>query len=174
MLKVLVLIVSLSSVWSQIEVRPPYNYLKPDETPKPYEFDYIAEAIGGVSTRKETADGSGRVVGFYTIKEDDGRSRVVEYEADAGGFRAVVKTNEPGVGNESPASVELYASPPDEYLYRRPVDKPPVRVAEVIPKPPIRLTEEPKPVVEERPRVVSPYYRPRPYYRPPKPPRPYY
>lgn len=39
--------------------------------------------------------------------------RIVEYVADANGFRATIKTNEPGVdGKESPADVVMNAEAP--------------------------------------------------------------
>ncbi|XP_067138884.1 cuticle protein 18.6-like [Centruroides vittatus] len=84
-----------------------------DETPKPYQFSYQAEAIGGVSSRQETADGAGTVVGSYSLSDEDGRSRVVDYVADAAGFRASVKTNEPGTKNESPADVATVSDATD-------------------------------------------------------------
>lgn len=88
-------------------------YRVADEAPKPYEFAYETELDGGRMGRKESGDSSGRVVGSYSLAEDDGRSRVVEYVADAEGFRASVKTNEPGTKSESPADVAFYSSAPD-------------------------------------------------------------
>lgn len=96
-------------------VARPYYSGPVDESPKPYDFSYVAPATGGQSTRKETGDGSGRVVGSYTLNDDDGRSRVVEYVADAGGFRASVKTNEPGTRSDSPADVNFQSSAPDPF-----------------------------------------------------------
>ncbi|XP_023225135.1 adult-specific rigid cuticular protein 15.7-like [Centruroides sculpturatus] len=96
-------------------VARPYYSGPIDESPKPYDFSYVAPAIGGQSTRKETGDGSGRVVGSYTLNDDDGRSRVVEYVADAGGFRASVKTNEPGTRSDSPADVDFQSTALDPF-----------------------------------------------------------
>jgi len=83
------------------------------EAPKPYSFGYNAPAIGGGSSRHESSDGNGRVVGSYTVVDADGRARVVDYYADETGFHANVKTNEPGTANQNPAdvSVESYAAP---------------------------------------------------------------
>lgn len=46
--------------------------------------------------RQEQFDGTGRVTGFYTIEDPDGRKRLVKYVADEHGFRASVVTNEQG------------------------------------------------------------------------------
>jgi hypothetical protein len=39
-------------------------------------------------------------------------NRIVEYIADAAGFRATVKTNEPGTANANPADVQVSADEP--------------------------------------------------------------
>ncbi|UYV75094.1 hypothetical protein LAZ67_12002447 [Cordylochernes scorpioides] len=84
--------------------------------PIPYSFQYVAPALGGSSSRQETGDGAGRVQGSYTVTDDDGRQRYVEYVADENGFRASVQTNELGTRSESPAGVSLYSSAPDPFL----------------------------------------------------------
>ncbi|GFR15338.1 adult-specific rigid cuticular protein 15.7 [Trichonephila clavata] len=48
--------------------------------------------------------------GIYTIADIDGRARRVDYVADGHGFRATVKTNEPGTAASAPAAA-LIASP---------------------------------------------------------------
>ncbi|GIY43684.1 hypothetical protein CEXT_669101 [Caerostris extrusa] len=48
--------------------------------------------------------------GSYTIADIDGRARRVDYVADGHGFRATVKTNEPGTAASAPAAA-LIASP---------------------------------------------------------------
>nr|XP_050026447.1 uncharacterized protein LOC126521790 [Dermacentor andersoni] len=83
-----------------------------DETPKPYNFGYVAQGPDGTSSRQEVADGSGTVQGVYTISTAEGGQRTVKYAADAAGFRASVDTNEPGTQNESPADVALTSSQP--------------------------------------------------------------
>nr|XP_015903800.1 cuticle protein 10.9 isoform X2 [Parasteatoda tepidariorum] len=81
--------------------------------PIPYSFNYLAQGDEGSSGHQESGDGAGNVQGSYTVTDLDGRSRVVEYVADAGGFRAVVKTNEPGTDNSAPANVIVESSSPD-------------------------------------------------------------
>ncbi|KAH6927610.1 hypothetical protein HPB50_006161 [Hyalomma asiaticum] len=83
-----------------------------DETPKPYNFGYVAQGPDGTSSRQEVADGSGSVQGVYTINTAEGGQRTVKYAADAAGFRASVDTNEPGTQNESPADVALRSAQP--------------------------------------------------------------
>lgn len=60
-------------------------------------------------SRQEQGDDSGIVQGSYTVNAD-GYSRLVEYVADADGFRATVTSNEPGVKNSAPAGA-TYSAP---------------------------------------------------------------
>ena len=78
--------------------------------PEPYSYGYETESHAA----SEQKDPSGKVSGFYTIVDADGRSRRVEYFADETGFHAKVQTNEVGTKSESPADVEVLASPPTE------------------------------------------------------------
>ncbi|KAH6946182.1 hypothetical protein HPB50_012023 [Hyalomma asiaticum] len=87
-----------------------------DNRPRPYSFGYVAQAIGGSSSRQEVGDGNGAVQGVYTLNTPEGGQRKVKYTADAAGFRAVVDTNEPGTQSESPADVALRSSSPPAYL----------------------------------------------------------
>lgn len=81
--------------------------------PTPYQFSYTAPAEGGSSSHQETGDGNGRVTGSYTVEDEDGRSRIVEYVADEDGFRASISTNEPGTSNQNPADVSIASSAED-------------------------------------------------------------
>ncbi|UYV75098.1 hypothetical protein LAZ67_12002458 [Cordylochernes scorpioides] len=72
--------------------------------------------LGGHMSRQESADGSGRVVGSYTLQNEDGSRRTVEYVADENGFRATVRTNEPGTKSESPADVVFESTAPEPVL----------------------------------------------------------
>lgn len=61
-----------------------------------YAFGYdIQNGYGAVNGRKESGS-HGAVVGSYYIGDVDGRHRSVHYVADKLGFRAQIKTNEPG------------------------------------------------------------------------------
>ncbi|XP_035219561.1 cuticle protein 10.9-like [Stegodyphus dumicola] len=81
--------------------------------PTPYEFGYdIAGDYGEFKqNRKEASDGKGNVQGSYGYTDAHGIYRQVDYVADAHGFRANVKTNEPGTDNQNPADVYVQASP---------------------------------------------------------------
>ncbi|XP_035220713.1 adult-specific rigid cuticular protein 15.7-like [Stegodyphus dumicola] len=87
---------------------PPIQY-----NPVPYSFNYLAEGEEGTSGHQETGDGAGNVQGSYTLTDVDGRNRVVEYTAGPDGFRAIVRTNEPGTDNSSPAGVIFESTSPE-------------------------------------------------------------
>ncbi|GIY83363.1 uncharacterized protein CEXT_767691 [Caerostris extrusa] len=55
----------------------------------------------------ESSDGHGSVKGSYGFTDEHGRYRSVQYVADKEGFRASVKTNEPGTESQNPADVHL-------------------------------------------------------------------
>lgn len=67
-----------------------------------YEFSYDIRLQGGSIKREEKSGTDGRVTGHYTIRDyNNGFFRIVEYTADASGFKAKVITNEPGTQNTS-------------------------------------------------------------------------
>nr|ACD11884.1 hypothetical protein [Isometrus maculatus] len=73
-----------------------------------YHFGYNEGHGTGATFRRESGDAAGNKVGSYGLSVADGRHRVVNYVADAAGFRADVKTNEPGVdAAKDPASVSV-------------------------------------------------------------------
>ncbi|GFU79454.1 cuticle protein 14 isoform a [Trichonephila clavipes] len=75
-----------------------------------YQFGYDEGHTSGGTFRKETGDSLGNKYGSYGLREADGRYRVVNYVADAAGFRASVKTNEPGIVPSDPASTTINKS----------------------------------------------------------------
>jgi hypothetical protein len=80
--------------------------------PQPFEFAYTStDEYGTTSSRQESSDGN-RVTGSYSYQDAQGLYRTVEYVADENGYRATVKTNEPGTDNQSPADVQLNAEAP--------------------------------------------------------------
>lgn len=81
-----------------------------EAAPEPYSYGYEADS----HSASEQRDPSGKVTGFYTLVDADGRQRRVDYIADEGGFRAKVQTNELGTKSENSADVEVLASPPSE------------------------------------------------------------
>lgn len=63
-----------------------------------YAFGYdIVDGKGAANSRSEVGDAMGNKVGSYSLADIDGRARRVDYVADKMGFRAAVKTNEPGM-----------------------------------------------------------------------------
>ncbi|GFU43888.1 cuticle protein 14 isoform b [Nephila pilipes] len=72
-----------------------------------YNFGYDEGHLSGGTFRKEAGDAFGNKVGSYGLRDADGRIRVVNYVADAAGFRADIKTNEPGVEPKDPASTTI-------------------------------------------------------------------
>ncbi|GBM38741.1 Adult-specific rigid cuticular protein 15.7 [Araneus ventricosus] len=80
-----------------------------------YAFNYgIGNGLGATNARSEIGDAAGNKKGSYTITDIDGRARRVDYVADAAGFRASIKTNEPGTALSAPAAAAIvspYAPP---------------------------------------------------------------
>jgi len=69
-----------------------------------YAFGYNEDHATGGTFRRESG-APGVQVGSYGLRDIDGRVRVVNYVADAAGFRANIQTNEPGVEPKDPAAV---------------------------------------------------------------------
>ncbi|RWR98968.1 Cuticle protein 16.8-like protein [Dinothrombium tinctorium] len=93
------------------------------EKPMPYAFQYdFADDFGGNQDRKETADEYGNVKGSYGYRDANGIYRRVEYTAGPEGFRAIVNSNEPGLGTtDNPADViyNVQDPPPGAYATRK-------------------------------------------------------
>ncbi|GBM98078.1 hypothetical protein AVEN_176945-1 [Araneus ventricosus] len=80
--------------------------------PQPYKFGYSVKDHHGEQHREESGNGAGGVVGSYGFTDDRGIARQVNYIADHAGFRAQVKTNEPGTANQNPAAVQVISNDP--------------------------------------------------------------
>lgn len=68
-----------------------------------YTFGYNEDHPSGGSFRREAGNLAGKS-GSYGLRDIDGRTRIVNYVADAAGFRASIQTNEPGVEPKDPAA----------------------------------------------------------------------
>ncbi|GFR07699.1 cuticle protein 16.8 [Trichonephila clavata] len=79
--------------------------------PQPYKFGYSVKDKHGEQHREEAGDGHA-VRGSYGFSDARGIHRQVNYVADHAGFRAQVKTNEPGTANQNPAAVHLISDAP--------------------------------------------------------------
>ncbi|GBM85964.1 hypothetical protein AVEN_52979-1 [Araneus ventricosus] len=80
--------------------------------PQPYKFGYSVKDHHGEQHREESGDGGHAVRGSYGFTDARGIHRQVHYVADHGGFRAEVKTNEPGTANQNPAAVHMISDAP--------------------------------------------------------------
>ncbi|PRD30893.1 UNVERIFIED_CONTAM: Cuticle protein 16.8 [Trichonephila clavipes] len=94
-----------------LEVDITYNFIFPGiniSAPQPYEYGYaLKDEHGNTQHRKESSDGHGKVEGSYGFTDEHGLYRSVQYVADKEGFRASIKTNEPGTESQDPADVHL-------------------------------------------------------------------
>ncbi|OQR74094.1 hypothetical protein BIW11_09311 [Tropilaelaps mercedesae] len=91
---------------------PPFQRQQLDDgesgIPQPYDFGYnIQDEFGNNQFRQENADNRGAVRGSYGYTDALGLYRRVEYIADENGFRAEVKSNEPGVKGDQPANAHF-------------------------------------------------------------------
>ncbi|KAM7308608.1 putative structural constituent of cuticle [Ixodes scapularis] len=83
------------------------------DRPQPFDFGYnVQDEFGNTQFRQEKGDESGSVQGSYGYTDALGVYRKVHYVADQNGFRADIKSNEPGVKQENPADVQLVVEPP--------------------------------------------------------------
>ncbi|GIY71356.1 uncharacterized protein CDAR_279551 [Caerostris darwini] len=80
--------------------------------PQPYKFGYSIKDKHGEQHRDESGSGAGAVAGSYGFTDNKGIARQVSYVADKAGFRAQVKTNEPGTANQNPAAVHIISNDP--------------------------------------------------------------
>lgn len=77
---------------------------------KPYSFGYAVKGHHGEQHHQESGIGGQAVKGSYGFKDARGIQRLVDYVADHSGFKAQVKTNEPGTVSKNPASVSFISS----------------------------------------------------------------
>jgi len=79
---------------------------------QPYGFGYdVHDGWGNTQYRHEKGTGPWEVKGSYGYKDAHGIHRHVDYVADKHGFRAHVKTNEPGTAPKDPAAVKMDSHP---------------------------------------------------------------
>ncbi|KAI1303601.1 Cuticle protein 16.8 [Halotydeus destructor] len=94
-----------------------------DYPSKPYSMAFdSADGNGTTMRREETKDDKGTIRGSYSYTDPFGMFRVVEYIADENGFRASIRTNEPGVArtqNGDPAGI-IYEVDPSPSNYHPP------------------------------------------------------
>ncbi|XP_037280960.1 cuticle protein 16.8 [Rhipicephalus microplus] len=82
--------------------------------PEPYQFKYdVQDEEGNTQMHEQSSDGK-TVRGSYGYTDKDGLFRIVEYIADENGFRAMIKTNEPGTKTGGSADAPVESSAPDQ------------------------------------------------------------
>ncbi|GFR24584.1 cuticle protein 16.8 [Trichonephila clavata] len=96
--------------------------------PQPYKFGYSVKDHHGEQHREEAGNGAGGVVGSYGFTDARGIARRVNYIADHAGFRAQVKTNEPGTANQNPAAVQVISDAPYANVVAAPIVAQPAAV----------------------------------------------
>lgn len=88
------------------------------QPPQPHSFSYDeTDEEGNQRFHSETGDGSGKVTGTYGYKDAYGVYRVVDYVADENGYRATIRSNEPGMEAPGPADVELNVETPPANVF---------------------------------------------------------
>ncbi|KAG8188499.1 hypothetical protein JTE90_008064 [Oedothorax gibbosus] len=100
----IILVAIVATVASSFEHHEPIHHVA-----KPYAFGYSVKDHHGEQHREESGHG-GAVKGSYGFTDARGVHRQVEYVADGAGFRAKVKTNEPGTAPQSPAAVDMVST----------------------------------------------------------------
>ncbi|GFX19236.1 cuticle protein 16.8 [Trichonephila clavipes] len=84
------------------------EYIDEEKVPQSYKFGFeIKDEHEGHQYRHEQKDAKGNIHGRFGYRDAKGQYRQVDYVADNHGFRANVKTNEPGIVDQNPANVEI-------------------------------------------------------------------
>lgn len=79
------------------------SYFKQDDHGN-FVFHYhIIDKHGAKNYRTSKGSSKGKEVGSYGFKDSDGRMRVIDYVADNSGFKANIRSNEPGIGEPDSA-----------------------------------------------------------------------
>ncbi|CAL1274999.1 unnamed protein product [Larinioides sclopetarius] len=94
----------IENPWTKTKVYVPLQTHHHD--PQQYAFGFSVGDHHGEQHRQETGDGLA-VRGSYGFTDANGVHRQVYYVADHAGFRAQVRTNEPGTANQNPASAQV-------------------------------------------------------------------
>ncbi|GIX82064.1 hypothetical protein CDAR_320131 [Caerostris darwini] len=154
----------------------PYGAPAPyEEKPQPYSFGYDAkDEYGATLNRKEESDDYGNKRGSYGYTDGYGIYRQVDYVADDKGFRAVIKTNEPGTENQNSADAEIHSdAAPVKYEPAPAYGKPYAPAVPAYSKPapayrPAPAVYAPAPAYKPAPAVYAPapVYKPAPVYAP--------
>ncbi|GFY46035.1 uncharacterized protein TNIN_92821 [Trichonephila inaurata madagascariensis] len=105
--RVKIVLIAAVAIVASASVHVPVHH----HAPQPYKFGYSVKDKHGEQHREEAGDGHA-VRGSYGFSDARGIHRQVNYVADHAGFRAQIKTNEPGTANQNPAAVHLISNAP--------------------------------------------------------------
>lgn len=117
-----VLLFGIGSICNQVRcqhVPPSEPYSSYSYDPYSYGYD-VEDNYGNKQWRQERSSNPQEIHGSYGYRDKNGIYREVVYIADKHGFRANVKTNEPGVADtKSPADVKMdsYYAPQSVPVY---------------------------------------------------------
>ncbi|CAN7996578.1 unnamed protein product, partial [Ixodes hexagonus] len=95
--------------------------------PQPHAFQFayeVKDGHGNTRHHKEESDVHNNRKGSYGYHDANGVYRVVNYVADKRGFRAWIRTNEPGTANQNPAGVHITAEDPPPHVIEAAAAKP--------------------------------------------------
>ncbi|GFQ79070.1 cuticle protein 16.8 [Trichonephila clavata] len=128
MLFAIFLIISVLSAASAVPI--PYesttdpNLL--NEVPSPYDFGFeFGDDQGMVQYRRESSNVNGEIKGSYGYTDSNGLYRNVEYTAGADGYKAVIRSNEPGLSNQNTADATFFVEPPPPEVLLEPISPEP-------------------------------------------------
>ncbi|GIY59895.1 uncharacterized protein CDAR_95701 [Caerostris darwini] len=100
---------------------------EPVQVLRPYSYGFqFGDGRGMSQYRQESADGTGAVKGSYGYVDPFGVTRNVEYSAGVDGYKAFIKSNEPGLSNHISADAIYQVRPPPPVVAGRSLR--PVRV----------------------------------------------
>ncbi|GFT01430.1 cuticle protein 10.9 [Nephila pilipes] len=103
----------ISRVGEEYDVTPIAHQNYVHHKPYPYHFGYnVKDEKGNAHYHKEESDEYNHKKGSYGYTDAYGIYRHVDYIADHEGFRAKIRTNEPGTDNYHPAHVYLNVEHP--------------------------------------------------------------
>jgi hypothetical protein len=137
---------------------------EPVYAPQPYNFGYnVDDGYGNSNYQNEEGDTYGNKKGSYGYTDAYGVYRQVDYVADENGFRATIRTNEPGVDNKDPASAQIQASaPPAQVAVAKLAAAPIVAAPQYAPAPARIVAAEPAYAPAPQRLVAAPAYAPAP------------
>lgn len=91
---------------------------------QPWSYGYdVEDNYGNNQWKHEESHNPHEVKGSYGYKDNNGVYREVVYVADKDGFRANIKTNEPGSAQKDPAAVKMDSYHPNQNPSKLYIDK---------------------------------------------------